>query len=34
MSTGRLQDPVMGRPGVQMNGRSREVRGTLVKYVF
>ena len=26
-STGRLRDPVAGRPGDQMMGRSRDVRG-------
>ena len=34
MSTGRLRDPVAGRPWDQMMGRSKDVRGTSVKYVF
>ena len=29
-----LQDPVVGRPGDQMMGRSWNVRGTSVKHVF
>ena len=33
-STGRLRDPVAGRPGDQMMGRSGDVRGTSVIYVF
>ena len=32
--TGRLQDPVAGSPGDQMMGRSGDVRGTSVIYVF
>ena len=34
MSTGRLRDPVSGRPADQMIGRSRDFRGTSVKHVF
>ena len=34
MSTGRLRDPVAGRPWDQMMGRSKDVRGTSVKHVF
>ena len=34
MSTGRLRDPIAGRPGDQMMGRSGEVSGTSVIYVF
>ena len=34
MSTGRLRDPVAGRSWNQMMGRSKDVRGTSVKYVF
>ena len=33
-STGRLRDPVAGRPWDQMMGRSKDVRGTSVKHVF
>ena len=33
-STGRLRDPVAGRPRDQMMGRSGDVRGTLVIHVF
>ena len=33
-STGRLRDPVAERPGDQMMGRSGNVRGTSVIYVF
>ena len=33
-STGRLGDPVAGRPSDQMMGRSREVRGTSLKHDF
>ena len=33
-STGRLRDPVAGRPWDQMMGRSKDVRGTPVKHVF
>ena len=33
-STGRLRDPVAGRPRDQMMGRSGDVRGTSVIYVF
>ena len=32
--TGRLRDPVAGRPGDQMMGRSGDVRGRSVIYVF
>ena len=31
---GRLRDPCAGRPGDQMMGRSGDVRGTSVRYVF
>ena len=31
---GRLRDPVAGRPGDQMMGRSGDVPGTLVIHVF
>ena len=31
---GRLRDPVAGRPWDQMMGCSKDIRGTLVKYVF
>ena len=31
---GRLQDPVAGRPGDQMMGRSGNVAGMLVIHVF
>ena len=34
MFTGRLRDPVAGRPWDQMMGRSKDVRGTSVKHVF
>ena len=33
-STGRLLDLVSGRPGDQIMERSRDVRGTSIKYVF
>ena len=33
-STGCLRDPVAGRPGDQMMGRSGDVHGTSVIYVF
>ena len=33
-STGRLRDPVAGRPWDQMMRRSKDVRGTSVKHVF
>ena len=33
-STGRLRDPVAGRPWDQMMGRSKDVCGTTVKHVF
>ena len=33
-STGRLRDPVAGRPRDQMMGRSGDVRRTSVIYVF
>ena len=33
-STGRLRDPVAGRLADQMMGRSGDVRGTSVIYVF
>ena len=33
-STGRLWDSITGRPGDQMVGRSRDVRGTSVKHAF
>ena len=33
-STRRLRDPVAGLPWDQMMGRSKDVRGTSVKYVF
>ena len=33
-STGRLRDPVAGRLGDQMIGRSKDVHGTSVIYVF
>ena len=29
-----LQDPVAGRPGDKMIGRSKDVRGTSVKHAF
>ena len=32
--TGRLRDPVAGRPSDQMMGRSRDVRETLLKHDF
>ena len=31
---GRLRDPIAGRPGDQMMGRSKDVRGTSLKHVF
>ena len=34
MSTGRLWDPVAGRPGNQMMGRSGDAPGTSVIHVF
>ena len=34
MSTKRLRNPVVGRPWNQMMGRSRDLPGTSVKYVF
>ena len=34
MSTGRLRDPIVGRPWDQMMGRSGDVRRTSVIYVF
>ena len=34
MSTARLPDPVAGRLGDQLMGRSSDVRGTLDKEVF
>ena len=33
-SKGRLRDPVAGRPGDQMMGRSGDVRGTSVMHDF
>ena len=33
-STGRLRDPVAGRLGDQIIGRSKDVHGTSVIYVF
>ena len=33
MSTGRLRDPITGRPGNQMMGRSGDVRGRRL-YMF
>ena len=33
-STGRLRDPVAGRPGDQMMGRSGDVPGMSVMHVF
>ena len=33
-STGRLRDSVVGRPGDQMMGRSGDLRGMAVEYVF
>ena len=33
-STGRLRDPVLGRPGDQMMGRSGDIPGTSIIHVF
>ena len=33
-STGRLRDPVLGRPGDQIMGRSGDIPGTSIIHVF